>query len=417
MARRGLRSLRFAPLRRRSARFRLTALYCSLFFPSGVALVAITYVVIVLFRSQKIIAPLVRSTRLVGAHRGAIAAGLAPPVVRTVATGGAATVTIAHEITLDYDQFLVASAIVLVALIAVSVLIGWLAAGRVLRPLRVMTTTTRQISERNLHERLALSGPEDELKHLGDTIDGLLARLEAAFDSERRFVANASHELRTPLMLSQTLLQVALADPALSLDSLRVACVEAIDAGKDQAQLIDTLLTLARSQRGLDQREQVDLRALVGELINAHAHAAAARGLQLDAALDQAEVSGDGQLIARLVSNLLDNAVRYNSRGGRVKLELTAGTSEATVTVTNTGAPVPPEEISRLLEPFQRAAAERIASPHGLGLGLSIVAEIAKAHGARLEIDPRLEGGLTVAVSFPVDAPVQLDEGRQPAAH
>ncbi len=172
-------------------------------------------------------------------------------------------------------------------MIGASVLLGWLAAGRVLRPLRVMTTTTRQISERNLHERLALAGPDDELKDLGDTIDGLLARLEAAFDSQRRFVANASHELRTPLMLSQTLLQVALANPAITLDSLRAACQEAIDAGKDQAQLIDALLTLARSQRGLDHREPVDLTAVVNDALNAHEPSAAARGLQVDAALDR----------------------------------------------------------------------------------------------------------------------------------
>ena len=252
-------------------RFRLTALYCVLFFPSGVALVAITYVVIVLFRSQRIIAPLVRSTHGTGpTHGGSLTGGVAPHAAAAVPALGSPTVTIAHEVTLDFPQFLVASCIVLVAMIGVSVLIGWLAAGRVLRPLRVMTTTTRQISERNLHERLALAGPDDELKDLGDTIDGLLARLEAAFDSQRRFVANASHELRTPLMLSQTLLQVALADPAISLDSLRVACEEAIDAGKDQAQLIEALLTLARSQRGLDHREPVDLAAVVNDAVKAH---------------------------------------------------------------------------------------------------------------------------------------------------
>ena len=285
-------------------------------------------------------------------------------------------------IALDPREFLVGSCIVLVAMIGVSVLLGWLVAGRVLRPLRVMTTTTRQISERNLHERLALAGPDDELKDLGDTIDGLLARLEAAFDSQRRFVANASHELRTPLMLSQTLLQVALADPDITLDSLRAACQEAIDAGKDQAQLIDALLTLARSQRGLDHREPVDLTAVVNDALNAHEPSAAARGLQVDATLDDAKVSGDARLIYRLVSNLVDNAIRYNITGGRVEVKLAASTTEATLTVTNTGPPVPPDQVSRLLEPFQRAAPDRTASPNGLGLGLSIVADIAEAHGA-----------------------------------
>ena len=276
-------------------------------------------------------------------------------------------------------------------MIGASVLLGWLIAGRVLRPLQVMTTTTRQISERNLHERLALAGPEDELKDLADTIDGLLARLEAAFDSQRRFVANASHELRTPLMLTQTLLQVALADPAITLDSLQAACREAIDAGKDHAQLIDALLTLARSQRGLDHREPVDLTAVVSDALNAHEPSAAERGLRVDVALDRCHVSGERRLLYRLVSNLIDNAIRYNITGGRIKVKLAASATGATLTVTNTGPLVPPDQIRRLLEPFQRAAPDRTASPNGLGLGLSIVAETAEAHAASLDVrqDPK----------------------------
>jgi signal transduction histidine kinase len=277
-----------------------------------------------------------------------------------------------------------------------------------------MTTTTRQISERNLHERLALTGPGDELKDLGDTIDGLLARLEAAFDSQRRFVANASHELRTPLMLSQTLLQVALANPDITLDSLRAACEEAVDAGKDQAQLIDALVTLARSQRGLDHREPVDLTAVVNDALHAREPSAAARGLRVDAALNDAKVSGDARLIYRLVSNLVDNAIRYNITGGRLEVNLAASATAATLTVTNTGPPVPADEVSRLLEPFQRAAPDRTASPDGLGLGLSIVADIAEAHRANLVVRSRPEGGLTVAVRFPAEPTVRSQGGPQP---
>jgi signal transduction histidine kinase len=398
--------------RRRSARFRLTALYCCLFFPSGVLLVVITYVLIVVVQhpvDQAVLRQVSHLHKSSTTGRSITGGSLPPP------HGGStshivdvATVTLPGHIVLVGSDLLVGSCIVLVAMIGVSVLLGWFAAGRVLRPLRVMTTTTRQISEHNLHERLALAGPDDELKDLGNTIDGLLARLEAAFDSQRRFVANASHELRTPLMLSQTLLQVALADPDITLDTLRATCEEAIDAGKDQAQLIDALLTLARSQRGLDQRQPVDLRAVVNDALDAHRASAGARALQVDAALDAADVSGDARLIYRLVSNLVDNAIRYNVIGGRVEITLADNATEATLTVTNTGPLVPPDQISRLLEPFQRAVPERTASASGLGLGLSIVAQIAEAHGASLEVLPRLEGGLTVALSFPADPSARM---------
>ena len=411
--RRRLRDLTLGPhLRRRSARFRLTALYCCLFLPSGVALCVITYVLIIVVQRPADTAHLVLTT---STHGGSITGGLAPHGASTSHTPGDTTVTLPGHIMLDPREFLVGSCIVLVAMIGASVLLGWLVAGRVLRPLRAMTATTRQISERNLHERLALPGPDDELKDLGDTIDGLLARLEAAFDSQRRFVANASHELRTPLMLSQTLLQVALADPGITLDSLRAACQEAVDAGKDQAQLIDALLTLARSQRGLDHQEPVDLAAVVNDALNAHEPSAAARGLQVDAALDDAKVPGDARLIYRLVFNLVDNAIRYNITGGRVEVKLAASTTEATLTVTNPGPLVPPDQVSRLLEPFQRAVPDRAASPSGFGLGLSIVAGIAEAHGASLEVRPRPEGGLTIAVSFPACPPSAHNADGNPA--
>jgi signal transduction histidine kinase len=374
----------------------MTALYSCLFIPLGVVLVAVTYVITMIRRVELSESPIIKRC----GHLQSIT-GVRIPHKACTSQRLDPTVTIAHQLSLSSRELLVGTCIVIVVLMGATALLGWLAAGRVLRPLRVMTTTTREISERNLNERLELAGPDDELKDLGDTIDGLLARLEMAFDSQRRFVANASHELRTPLMLSQTLLQVALADPGITLDSLRAACQEVVDAGKDQAQLIDALVTLARSQRGLDRREPVDLTAVVTEVINAHEPSAAARQLQVRATLGDASVSGDARLIHRLVSNLVDNAVRYNFTGGRVDVMLTASASEATLTVTNTGPPVPPDQVSRLLEPFQRAATDQTASPAGLGLGLSVVAEIAKAHEASLAVYPRPEGGLAVAVTFP----------------
>ena len=390
-----LRDLAARPrLPARTVRFRLTALYCGLFFPAGVLLVVITAVVT--FLSLR---PVVHVHRVLHGHGTA--------VIHLPASGAVVkAVTPAPNVhlgslRLDLHEFLIGSGIVLVVMIGVCVLLGWLLSGRVLRPLQTITDTTRNISENDLHQRLALPGPRDELTELGDTIDGLLGRLERAFDSQRRFVANASHELRTPLTVDRAMLQVALADPNVTLDSLRAACGEVLEAGREQERLIDALVTLARSQRGLDRKEPVDLAVVIGEVLHTHEPSAASGRLHVNAALGDATVPGDARLIHRLASNLVDNAIRHNITGGRVDITLAAGATEATLTVTNTGPPVAPDQVSRLLQPFQRGTPERTVGPNGLGLGLSIVAEIAEAHGAGLDVRPGPEGGLAVAVSFP----------------
>jgi signal transduction histidine kinase len=410
VVRRGrLRDLAVRPhLPRRTVRLRLTALYCALFFPLGVALVAITIVVTLLSSRPVVHAPVVH----VHGHT------VGKPVVHLPSSGAGATTAasppLVHlgSLNLDLHEFLLGSGITLVALIGVSVLLGWFLAGRVLRPLRTITDTTQNISENDLHQRLALPGPRDELTELGDTIDGLLARLERAFDSQRRFVANASHELRTPLTVDRAMLQVALADPNLTLESLRAACEEVLEAGRDQERLIDALLTLARSQRGLDHKEAVDLAAVTREVLEGHEPSATDRGLRVDASLGDATVPGDARLLYQLVSNLVDNAVRHNVTGGRIEVTLTTSTSTATLTVANTGLPVAPDQVSRLLQPFQRGTPDRIANPNGLGLGLSIVADIAEAHGASLEIHPRPWGGLAITVSFPRDPAGRSEDAR-----
>jgi signal transduction histidine kinase len=394
-------------LPKRTVRLSLTALYCALFFPLGVALVAITAVVT--FLSLR---PVVHD--VVHLH------GHAKTVVDLPPSGARVTpVTPPHDVhigslNLDLHEFLLGSCITLVVMIGVSVLLGWLLAGRVLRPLRTITDATKNISEHDLHQRLALPGPRDDLTELGDTIDGLLERLERAFDSQRRFVANASHELRTPLTVDRAMLQVALADPNITLDSLRAACGEVLEAGREQERLIDALLILARSQRGLDQKEAVDLAAVTSEVLHAHEPSAATRGLRVDATLGDAIVPGDALLLYQLVSNLVDNAIRHNVIGGRIQVRLAASTTDATLTVTNTGPSVAPDQVSRLLQPFQRGTSDRAASPNGLGLGLSIVADITEAHRAGLEILPRPEGGLTIRVSFPTESTVRSQDGRQP---
>jgi signal transduction histidine kinase len=226
--------------------------------------------------------------------------------------------------------------------------------------------------------------------------------------------------LRTPLMLTQTLLQVALADPAISLESLRAACEEVIDVGKEQAQLIEALLTLARSQRGLEHKEPVDLAAVTSEVLHAREPAAVAKGLQVDAALSDALIIGDARLVYSLVSNLVDNAIRHNIAGGHLRITVADSAAGATLSVTNTGPRMQPDQIDRLLQPFQRGRPDRTASPDGLGLGLSIVAAIVTAHGADFSLLPGDTGGLDVEVHFgrpPADdANVATRNGRHPTS-
>ena len=251
----------------------------------------------------------------------------------------------------DLHQLLVGSSIALAVTTIIAIVLGWLLARRVLRPLRTITNTTRGISEDNLHQRLALPGPRDELTDLGDTIDELLGRLQAAFEAQKSFVANASHELRTPLTLARATLQVALVDPAITLDSLRAACHDVLDAGRQQEQLIDALLTLARSQRGLDHRQAADLAAIANSVAHAHQPTAAALGVRLDVTGHTAPIAGDPQLLERILSNLVHNAIHHNHSGGTVHVRTDTDTDRARLTVTNTGPPLAPAQIDRLLQP------------------------------------------------------------------
>ena len=284
-----------------------------------------------------------------------------------------------------------------------SIGLGWLVAGRALRPVRTMSSRARGISERNLHERLALDGPDDELKDLGETFDGLLGRLEAAFESQRRFVANASHELRTPITLERALVEVALSDPNPSIESLRETCWRVLTASEQQERLIEALLTLARSQRGLEARAPVDLRELTAEVVRA----VPSNGIRIETGLEDASTTGDPAMVERLVANLIQNAVRYNEPDGWVSAWTGVRDGEPTVEVTNVGPVVLPEQVEELVKPFSRldgngsVAARNADARQGLGLGLSIVQAIADAHGARLITIPRAGGGLKVAVRFP----------------
>ncbi|HUA31283.1 MAG TPA: HAMP domain-containing sensor histidine kinase [Streptosporangiaceae bacterium] len=296
---------------------------------------------------------------------------------------------------------LVEALVILAALAAVSAAVGWLIAGRFLRPLRVIIATARDISASDLHRRLALAGRDDEFTELGATLDGLFARLEAAFQAQRRFVASASHELRTPLAAERSVLQVALADTGADARTLREACREVINLGAQQERLIDALLTLASSERGVERWEPFDLADVVAKVLVTRRDDAERRAVGVATVLGPAPTTGDLSLAESLVANLADNAIRHNGPGGRV--EISTGTAEgrATITVANTGPVIPARELDRLFEPFQRLGTRRIQAADGHGLGLAIVRAIAGAHGATLRASARTDGGLDIAVSFP----------------
>jgi signal transduction histidine kinase len=377
---------------RTTVRGRLALLYGSVFLASGIALLAITYVLVNNAIQQSV--PLPRS------HPGSFH-------VKTTKVPGPPGVgrLLQAQRAMDLHSLLLGSSIALGVMTVVSVLLGWLVAGRILRPLRTITNAARHISHDSLGQRLALQGPRDELTDLGDVIDGLLERLQAAFEAQRHFVANAAHELRAPLTLERATLQVTLADPGLTLGALRAACEEVIDNGRQQEQLLEALLTLARSERGLDHTQPLDLAIIAAGLARARTRNAAAAGVHLDLALAPAPVCGDPQLIERLVANLLDNALRYNHAGGSVHLATDGHAGGGRLAVTNTGPLVPSDQIARLLEPFQRITPSRTGQHDGLGLGLSIVQAITKAHRAQLLINAGQDGGLTAEIRFPPGHP------------
>jgi signal transduction histidine kinase len=279
--------------------------------------------------------------------------------------------------------------------------LGWLVAGRVLRPLRAITATARAISATSLHERLALAGPDDEFKELADTLDGLFARLEASFTAQRNFVASAAHELRTPLTLDKTLLQVALRNPRSTAEQWHATGAELLESGLQQERILEALLTLATSEAGLSRHEPADLAQVTTACLALPGAEARRRELQVKSSLGRAPLLGDPDLITRLVANLLDNAVRHNVPCGTLEVTTAQRRGQAVLSVANRGPVIPPGEIGRLLQPFQRLATARSSDGDGHGLGLAIVRAIATAHGATLTARARPGGGMHAQVRFP----------------
>jgi len=290
-----------------------------------------------------------------------------------------------------------------VGTLLLAVAVGWAVAGRALAPLTKITRTARRVSDERLDERIALEGPRDELRELAETVDEMLDRLAESFEAQRRFVANASHELRSPLTVIRSEAEVALANPERDPDELREMAEIVVEATRRTEALLDGLMVLARSQRGLLRQEPLELAAVARagvEGLLAEARDCSVR-LRLD--LSRAPVSGDGRLLERVVANLVENGLRYNVPGGFVEVSTQRAPGEALLRVVNSGPRVEARAASRLLEPFQRL--ERGADGRGAGLGLSIVRSVSDAHGGRLRITPRAEGGLVVEVSLPAQAP------------
>ncbi|MET7298155.1 HAMP domain-containing sensor histidine kinase [Embleya sp. NPDC005575] len=378
-------------MRRRPStlRVRLTALYAGLF------VAAVTPV---------LIAVNVLLDRLIGggAPKRRLAepvlSGMAPAEGTPPAEGMPPAPPIAHKdvaiAVTEYQWTVTCAAIVLFAVLGAAA--GWWVSGRALRPVHRITATARRLSLSNLHERIALTGPHDELKELADTFDAMLERLACASDSQRRFAANASHELRTPLTIQRAAIEIGLEDP--TPDQLARMRRELLDANLRTERLIDGLLALAQGERGPEHPESVDLAELVGEVVAQYREPADRAGVTLDVRTRSAPGVGDPVMLTRLIANLVHNAIRHNHPGGRVFVDTCPDTG---LTVRNTGPSIPADRVPELFEPFRRLHPPRTGSIQGAGLGLSIAAAITDAHGARLAACPNPDGGLTVTFALP----------------
>jgi signal transduction histidine kinase len=390
-------------------RVRLTLLYAGAFFLAGGVLVALTY----LYLGQSLDRQLAARVGVTQQHLADYATEVD---AHATARSGRLQETLRAEFEQDRDDTLRAMLIWSLASLGAVGLVaggfGWLLAGRALQPLQQITATARRVADRSLHERIALAGPDDEIKDLADTFDAMLERLDRSFDGQRRFVANASHELRTPLTINRTLIEVALDTPNAP-ESMRQLGATLLEVNHRHERLIDGLLVLASSDQRLTEHSAVDLADIARHVVTLSADAAREAAVEIRTTFAAAPVLGDPVLLDRLAENLLDNAIRYNltERGWA---SVTTGTADgyAYLTVANTGPTVPGYELPGLIEPFRRlASADRVSDSgrasrgRGAGLGLSIVRSVAHAHGGDMHAVSRPHGGLTIRVRVPTPAP------------
>lgn len=382
-----------------SVRTRLALTFGGLFLLAGAILLLVNYTLV----SEALPQPAAYVERVIEGDAGKSV---------SYSAADSASITVDGVLT-DYrtsalQTVLLISAIALVVVGALAAVSGWLMAGRALRPVQRITAAARRLEAERMDRRINLDGPHDELKELADTFDGMLDRLAGSFDSQRRFVANASHELRTPLAVQRTLIEVAMTDPNASPDLMRLGA-HLLHTNERTERLIEGLLVLARSDRGLSSREPVRLDHIVAGVLDGARPLAEEAGVTIASRLAARSVAGDPVLLERLVTNLVHNAIHYNERGGSVVVEVGEWPS---LVVTNTGPVVPPVAVADLFEPFRRLAKDRTAHRAGAGLGLSIVRSVTHAHDGAVSALPNPGGGLRVSVKLPVQAPaVSTDTG------
>jgi signal transduction histidine kinase len=392
-----------------SVRTKWAVMFAGLFLLAGTALLLINYVLV----NQTVPDPgsFTRTEVGAGGKDSPLGPGIPPPSPGS--GGGVVIQTAIGSFRADVMQkLLIASGIALLCAGLVAALLGYLMARRALKPLHTIMATARRLSAESLDRRINLDGPADELKELADTFDGMLDRLSAAFDGQRRFVANASHELRTPLAVQRTLIEVAMADPTATPEMLRLG-QHLLHTNERSERLINGLLVLARSDQGLVTRIPVRLDQVVEGVLRSLTGLAAEQGVTVASRLEPRLVVGDQVLLERLVTNLLQNALHYNESGGSVLV--TVGEQPA-LAVTNTGPEVPSEALPSLFEPFRRLDRERTGN--GAGLGLSIVRSVAQAHRGTVYAEPNYGGGLRIVVGFPLERNVtslSLPAGADPA--
>jgi signal transduction histidine kinase len=387
---------------RLTVRARLTLLYIGLFGGCGVLVVAISYAQVARLPAQvqgrggdtpsaSDLAGFAQRCRSAetSVHPDARILAKCAAYFQQVGAQGQREATLAHL--LQY------SLITLAVVIALAAVLGWFFAGRALRPVHRITTAARAASEHNLSARVAATGPRDELRELAETFDAMLGRLQAAFEGQQRFIANASHELRTPLAVMRATVDVVLDDPDASPGDLRAMAAD-IRASVDHAEhLIGALLLLARNERGLTVREKVDLATVAEDVLDVFGRPG---GPRVHASLEPAVISGDPVLAGHLIANLIDNAIRYNlAEGGDVWISTREVAGRSELTVANTGPLVDPDDVGRIFQPFERLSDR--TSHDGSGLGLAIVASIAAIHGGTATAGPREDGGLAVTVQLP----------------